>query len=361
MFIPVISALLFASVSATPVLKMNDDKLLPNPKGIVNPPAEYVYQSEADFEFFNVVIQVENFEYALFGYGIDRWSAADFEAQNLTSADRDLIAFFQQQEVGHSQLVAGLMARPDLKINVCDYHWPNFMNILDFLDFNQKATRWGESGVVGYLQHLQSRPGGTVLTEGIVTEARQQFAFRQLSGYTAIDIWFVPGITPSMTWTLLAPYIKSCPKEYPVVGWNNFPGLTIENNPPAPGTSDRVNTEGYQPTSPGRSVNLSWENPGKTVGPFKQITRSNASAPTHVAWISQLGLVYTPLVVKNNNTGTTQQPSGKLEFNGTTYDVGAVNGTMFILLVDATPYVTPYNQSLIEGHIVAGPAEYQSG
>lgn len=34
---------------------------------------------------------------------------------------------------------------------------------------------------------------------------------------------------------------------------------------------------------------------------------------------------------------------------------------VFLLLVDATPNITPYNQSLIEPHIVAGPAEYQSG
>jgi len=338
----------------------SDDRLLPNPKGIVNPPAKYIYQSESDFEFFNVVIQVENFEYALFGYGINRWSDADFQGQNLTAADRDLIAFFQKQEEGHSQLAAGLMGRPDLKLNLCEYQWPNFTNIVDYLDFNQKATRWGESGVVGFLQHLNSRPGGTVLTQAIVTEARQQFAFRQLSGYMAIDVWFVPGITPSMTWTLLAPYIKSCPKEYPVVKWNNFPALMIENNPGPPGPSDHVNNEGYQPTSAGRNVTLSWEKPGQVVGPFNQTTRSNASTPTHVAWVSQLGMIYTPLTV-NGTTGTTTQPAGNLMFNGTTYDVGAINGTMFILVVDATPYLTPYNQSLIEPHIVAGPAEYQSG
>lgn len=41
---------------------------------------------------------------------------------------------------------------------------------------------------MGFLQHLNTRPGGTVLTEAIVTESRQQFAFRQLSGYQAIDV-----------------------------------------------------------------------------------------------------------------------------------------------------------------------------
>ena len=50
-------SLLAASALASPLsmgrlVARNDDRLLPNPKGIVNPPAKYIYQSESDFEFF---------------------------------------------------------------------------------------------------------------------------------------------------------------------------------------------------------------------------------------------------------------------------------------------------------------------
>jgi hypothetical protein len=40
---------------------------------------------------------------------------------------------------------------------------------------------------------------------------------------------------------------------------------------------------------------------------------------------------------------------------------GELIGTTFIALVDTDLYVTPANLSLIDNHIVAGPAIYQSG
>lgn len=58
----------------------------------------------------------------------------------------------------------------------------------------------------------------------------------------------------------------------------------------------------------------------------------------------------------------TKQPSGDLFFNGVEFSGDPlVNGTMFIVLTDDNPFVTPFNLSLIEPHIIAGPMEYQSG
>jgi hypothetical protein len=41
--------------------------------------------------------------------------------------------------------------------------------------------------------------------------------------------------------------------------------------------------------------------------------------------------------------------------------VPIVNGTVFVMLVDTDLFVTPYNMSLLNDHVVAGPAVYQSG
>jgi len=41
----------------------------------------------------------------------------------------------------------------------------------------------------------------------------------------------VPGITQSMQWTLMAPYITKCPPTNTPVKWVNFPGLNITNAP----------------------------------------------------------------------------------------------------------------------------------
>lgn len=42
-------------------------------------------------------------------------------------------------------------------------------------------------------------------------------------------------------------------------------------------------------------------------------------------------------------------------------DDPVVNGTIFVLLVDQDIFVTPYNFSLLDAHVAAGPAVYQAG
>lgn len=338
---------------------------LPPPSGGVQVTgvADYHFDSAFDYESFNLVLAVELIEYDLFGYGLNRWNVSDWEAAGLTADDRALIAFFQQQEIGHAKLAARLMGRPDLSNVTCTYQYPNFTGILDWLDFNQKATRFGESGVYGFLGHLNDRSTSAALLSAISTEARQQFAFRQLEGLFPVAHWFTPGITQSMTWTLLSRHISSCEARRPPIKWNIFPALNIANNPQPTAASNAVAHVTGNLTYPGRTLNLTWETPGKLVGPDLQyVTRSNASEPKYVAWISQLGLNYTRLENINGTSGTTVQPGGNLWFNGTEYTGDpAVNGTMFILVTDANPPLSPFNLSAIETHIVAGPAEYQSG
>jgi len=343
----------------------NGTGLLPAPSGgvQVTRTPDYHAQSDFDYESFNVALNVEHLEYDLFGYGLGLFSEQDFINANLTADDRALIQFFQQQEVGHELLVAGLMGRPDLANSRCTYSYPNFTSILDWINFNQMITRGGESGVHGFLPHLNDRSSAGPLMEAITTEGRQQYTFRQLSGLFPITVWFETAITQSMTWTLLAPHIKSCPSKNPTVLWNNFPGLNITNNPAPPGLSNAVAHVTGPLTAPGRVLNLTWESPGKKVGPdLAYTTRSGAGAPKYVAWISQLGLNYTTLENISGNSGSTVQPGGDLWFNHTQYTGDpAINGTMFVLITDGNPSLSLFNLTAIEPHIVAGPAVYQSG
>ena len=45
-----------------------------------------------------------------------------------------------------------------------------------------KLTRWGESGVYGFLGHLDAQDTASLLMDSIATEARQQMIFRQFEG-----------------------------------------------------------------------------------------------------------------------------------------------------------------------------------
>ena len=107
---------------------------------------------------------------------------------------------------------------------------------------------------------------------------------------------------------------------------------------------------------PGRQVNLTWDQPGQSVGPNNSyVTSTSAGEPQFVAWVSQLNLTYTPLTVTGNNSGFTYQPAGY------TYDFDpAVNGTMFVALTDADLPVTPFNLSMVNLH-VAALGLYQAG
>lgn len=103
------SLVLLSSIASAVPTKRN---LLPNPKGgiFINKPA-YDYESDFDYAAFNLALNVEHAEYDLFGYGLSKFSVADFVAEGYTAEDRELIQFFQKQEIGHQQVIASLLKR----------------------------------------------------------------------------------------------------------------------------------------------------------------------------------------------------------------------------------------------------------
>lgn len=77
----------------------------------------------------------------------------------------------------------------------CTYNYTGaFSTVREYVDFNQRLTRWGESGVWGFLAHLNSRDSANLLSQSIATEARQQMVFRQFAGASPFPVFFEPGI-----------------------------------------------------------------------------------------------------------------------------------------------------------------------
>lgn len=307
-----------------------------------------------------------------------------------------------EQEIGHATLITNILgARAPQQ---CQHTYP-FTTVREFVDFCQKLTRFTEAGVYGFLAHLDSREAATLLTQTITTEARQQMIFRQFEGLFPMPIWFEVGVPQSWAWTLLAPYISSCPAGQTRLVWQNFPALRILNQPNpdlvdgsraynqtlSPGINSHNSTVASGPNSsnlgtkgclnstvvgencnpaitrnrtmplsyPGRQVALSWESPGKHVGPNNSyVTSTSAGSPRFVMWVSQVNVTYSDLVLRGAtmSSGTTMQPDVD-SFQGDP----SVNGTIFIAITDLDPYLTPFNISLINPHVVAGPALYQAG
>jgi hypothetical protein len=120
------------------------------------------------------------------------------------------------QEVGHATLISNMLGPSVPK--QCVYRYP-FTTVQQFVDFCQKLTRWGESEVYGFLEHLDSRAAAQMLLQSITTEARQQMIFRQFEGVFPMPVYFEAGIPQSWAWTQLAPYRVGCPDETPRLAW----------------------------------------------------------------------------------------------------------------------------------------------
>lgn len=106
----------------------------------------------------------------------------------------------------------------------CTYTYP-FTTVREFIDFSRRLTRWGEAGTIGFLGHLDAQDAAALINDAIQTEGRQQMIFRQWEGLFPMPFQFTTSITQSMQWTLLAPYIATCPEGTPAVVWTAFPAL----------------------------------------------------------------------------------------------------------------------------------------
>ncbi|KAK4040933.1 hypothetical protein C8A01DRAFT_45768 [Parachaetomium inaequale] len=364
--------------------------------GIGTNGSEPIYKVASDFDYQSLALALyhEWIELDSFHWGLATFSDEEFDAYGIDAEDRHLLQHMADQEIGHASVLANMLGPNAPK--QCTYNYP-VSNVREFIDFNQKLTRWAEAGVYGFLSHLNSGPAASMLLQSITVEARQQLIFRQFGGQFPMPEWHTPGIPQSWAWTLLAPYISSCPYNQTRLVWQNFPALHILNQPnPARingadvwnettgGYANTLSTKGIPaqelcvnatnktldcpaaisnnrsiPLSyPGREVFFQWDAPGQLVGPNNSyVTTTNVAEPKFAAWLSQLNVTYTPLlnVSLQDKTAYTIQP------NVSTWKGDpAVNGTMFIALTDVDLFVTPYNVTAINPH-VAALAVYQAG
>ncbi|EFX01588.1 stress response protein [Grosmannia clavigera kw1407] len=354
----------------------------------------YRVQSDFDYQSLALTLYQEWIELDLFHWGLAQFSVEDFEAYGLNAEDRFLLQHMADQEVGHATVVANLLGaqapRP------CAYSYP-VSNVPEYVDFSQKLTRWGEAGVYGFLPHLNSGPAAQLLLQSITVEARQQMILRQFGGQFPMPEWHTVGIPQSWAWSLLAPYIASCPAGQTRLVWQNFPALHILNQPNAAringtdvwnettggwaNTLSTANVSAHElcvnatgtgfnchpaithnrsiPLSyAGRQVFLQWDAAGQKVGPNNSyVTSTNVKQPRFAAWTSQLNVTYTPLV----NVSLADRTAYTFQPNASTWAGDPqVNGTMFIVLTDLDLHVTPYNLTALNPH-VAAIAVYQAG
>ncbi|PWN49834.1 putative Rds1 protein [Violaceomyces palustris] len=334
----------------------------PNSSNFVTNPT-YATFSNFDFQSIALAVHQEYIELDLFNYGLAHFSDADFDQAGINAENRELIRFMAQQEIGHAYVLSNMLGPAAPKM--CSYRYP-FHDVRSFIDFCQVLTRWGESGVYGFLQLLDNRAVAQILLQSITVEARQLYTFRQFEGLFPMPEWFETGLPQTWTWTLLHNWIVSCPPENQPLAWEIYPRLVVDNQPNAiiagilaggPAISHNVSAFSY----PGRVTCFSWDPVGLIEGPYHQQTVTyTAGVPRFAAFVSQYNVTYSPLydVDLERRTAKAKQPDGHV------FGLGSdllLNGTQFVVLTDTCTNYTPANLSLINTHIVAGPAIFQAG
>lgn len=150
----------------------------------------YMVESDYDYASVNLGLHQEYIELDLFNHGVARFSDQDFIDAGLTPEDRTFLAFMATQEADHATLLTNMLGESAPK--QCVYDYP-FTTVREYIDFNIKLTRWGESGNWGFLSHLDSREVSTLLVQAEAVEARQQQIFRQWLGLNPMPVSFIPG------------------------------------------------------------------------------------------------------------------------------------------------------------------------
>lgn len=370
---------------------------------------------------------MEWLHYDLFTLGLHRWSESDYTAIGLSPDIRALFQWMADQSIGHITMLRNILG-PDAP-RQCTFNYP-FRTLREWIDFSQKITRITEATIYGFTPHLDSRPVAQLMLSSVAISARQHVVFRQIEGLFPMPVWFQSAIPQSWGWSLVAPFFSTCPSGQRLV-WQVFPPLTILNpiDPYRPGTTGPAggasmlnitglggglgssNLTGFPPSAlcpnatggvggnmsspcapgitssrpalsqPGREVRLSWpaaNTSSMMTGPNNEyIPTGSTSRPTHVAWVTQLNVTYTPLsnvspVAGGNQTGgagnATTGGEGMMWSGVTTQpDLAtfagnpAVNGTVFVAVTDGNMFVTPFDLYLLNQGVVAGPAVYQAG
>ncbi|GEM06842.1 hypothetical protein Rt10032_c02g0859 [Rhodotorula toruloides] len=124
--------------------------------GMLDPNADYAVKSNFDFQSLNLALNQELIELDLFHNILVRFSTEEFEDAGLDAGDRTLIQHMADQEVGHAIAITNMLD-VDRAAKQCIYKYP-FNTVKEAILFSQIRTRWGEAGVYGFLNQLDSRP-----------------------------------------------------------------------------------------------------------------------------------------------------------------------------------------------------------
>ncbi|POY72718.1 hypothetical protein BMF94_4550 [Rhodotorula taiwanensis] len=305
--------------------------------GLLENDPNYAPKSNFDFQSLNLALNQELIELDLFHYLLAKFSPEEWSAIGLTADDRTLTQHMANQEVGHAVAITNMIG-VDRAAKQCVYEYP-FTTLKEGILWNALLTRCLRLHQPAQLAPFRSDPP-SINHDGSKAATRIS-----ADGRIASDA------RVTYAWTLLSPYIKSCPPNNPRIEFTRFPLLNVTNQPSALEGVPGINSNYTLTEGAGRRVDLYWEPLGKTVsydGLYK--TESMAGEPKYLAFFDQLNVTFAPLM----GVDLEKRVAHAFVPNATVYPTQPqVVNTAFVALVDDNSFVTVYNSSNLNNHTVA--------
>jgi len=255
-----------------------------------------------DTDILNYALTLEYLEATFYQEALSKYDESAFKAAN---ADRQRFTEIAAQEAQHVSFLAGALGSNATA--ACKYSFP-YTDVESFITLASVIESVGVSAYLGAAAFIQNKDYLTAAGSILTTEARHQAYLGHVTGGAP---WSGPEDTPlsfNDVYSLVAPFITSCPESNPALPVKAFPALNVTSS---------NNTAGSELTV---SYNA---------------TNGTDNGSVYAAFFSGLNTTFVPL---SNNTAR----------------IPNFNGTAFVVL-------TSSNDTVSDANTLAGPAVLSLG
>ena len=289
---------------------MNSIKLLASALflfGAQAAPLEKRQAALTDADILQFALVLEHLENTFYTSGLNAMPESEFLAAGFSSEYYNNLKYIAHDEEQHVALqTSALTAAGASPVAACEYNFPytdpkSFVGLASIFESVGSAAYLGAAPAIKTAAYL-TVAGSILVTESIHT-AIQRLALNQVAAASPYGSY----LDPNSVYTLVAPFIKSCPASNAPLPFMAFPALAaVQGIPTAPGI------------------------------PFEFTTTASVPSGSFVTFVNGLTIMSMPATV-NGNTVTATVPE-------------AIGGVTYAILTNTN------TTAIMDSQVIAGPA-----
>ncbi|KAJ7504146.1 ferritin-like domain-containing protein [Mycena galericulata] len=260
-----------------------------------------------DTTVLNFALTLEHLENAFYSGALAKFSEKDFLKAGLPSWARGRFAQVAAHEAAHVAFLSNALGANATQ--PCNYTFP-YTDPKSFAGLSQAIEGVGVSAYIGAAQFITNKDYLTAAASVLSTEARHaSWVASAIELYAGWNGAFDVPLDPNQVFSIVAPFITSCPSTNPILPFTPFPTL-------------KTSTKRY---SPGKKIDLVYT-PAAAVA---------AGTPLYAAFYNGLSVEYAPIT--GNKTVIPKDLRGQVytvvtTSNGTVSDGNTIAGPLILLL-----------------------------